>query len=388
MKNLVFVLGRQNKNSIKALCAALEVSDFPEDLVKFVRDPWDLEGIPGDRLVLFSFTTPYFLQRSGFLKEFLSRRRKGDLFIAGGPHPSGDPLGTLDFGFDGVFVGEGEEGIVDMAKGFLEGELPGIKGLVLKGGRVSKAPRVDINRFPSISPRFKRLGALEITRGCKSACKFCQTSYLFGRDPRHRSLDMVLSEVETLFSCGIRDIRFISPDAFSYPWIEGLLKGARGIVGKRGKIFFGSFPSEVRPDSVKKEVVELVKAYCDNKRIGIGAQTGSDRLLKLIGRGHTREDVIRAVNLLKGFGFEVYVDFIFGLPYETEEDEKETISLINFLAGRGVRIHGHTFMPLPGTPFSRKKPGTLSKRIKEVMGKLSREGIAFGSWDYQERIFS
>ena len=297
-------------------------------------------------------------------------------------------MGTLDFGFDGVFVGEGEEGVVDMAKSFLEGKPPKAKGLVLKGDRVSKAPRVDINRFPSISPRFRRLGAVEITRGCKSACKFCQTSYLFGKDPRHRSVDLVLSEIEVLFSCGIRDIRFISPDAFSYPWVEELLKGARRIVGKKGRIFFGSFPSEVRPDSVKKEVVELVKVYCDNKRIGVGAQTGSDRLLDLIGRGHTRSDVIKAVHLLKEFGFDVYVDFIFGLPYETERDERETIDLIELLADMGVKIHGHTFMPLPGTPFSRKKPGVLSRRIREVMGKLSRDGMAFGSWDYQEKIFS
>ncbi len=393
MRSIVFILNKSNKNSIKALAGALEKEGIKSPFVYFASNPEELDRIPGDRLLAFSFTTFHLLWRWKEIRRFIEKKRPGDITIAGGPHPSGDPLGCLSLGFDYVFIGEGEKGFSEMAKVFLEeGSIKPVNGLFSKDLKVTKGERIDLNNYPPISPYYSRLGAIEISRGCRYRCKFCQTSYLFGRDVRERSVDNTLYWVEVLHKSGIRDIRFISPNAFEYgggpEGIERLLKGVRKIIGKNGRVFFGTFPSEVRPESVSEDILDIISSFCDNKKIGIGAQTGSDRLLEIIGRGHTRDDVLKAVNIAVKKGFQVYVDFIFGLPYENDEDEKETIKLILELVDMGAFIHGHTFMPLPGTPFSRKKPGKLSKKIKKLMGSLSKKGLAFGKWDHQERVFT
>ncbi len=74
---------------------------------------------------------------------------------------------------------------------------------------------------------------------------------MFGKTPRHRSIDSVLTIVETLYKRGMRDIRFITPNAFSYGSLSGrdinfnileeLLKGVRSIIKENGRIFFWKF---------------------------------------------------------------------------------------------------------------------------------------------------
>ncbi len=387
-KKIIFLINKHNKNSVKSLCASLEKAGvLPE--IEFTKDVRKIKD--SNALVLFSLSTPYVIQKRGWLEETL-KKLNGAVKIAGGPHPSGDPRGTLEMGFDYVFIGEGEKSFPEIVKRFLDGKpLEGIKGLYKKGIKVSRGEKIRLDSYPPVSIHYRRLGAIEIARGCPHGCKFCQTSYLFGRDVRERSVENTIFWVKRIFSEGIRDIRFIAPDAFSYggspETIEKLLVKARDVVGSRGKIYFGTFPSEVRPESVKKEIVELVKRLCDNKRIGIGAQSGSDRILRATSRGHTPDDVIEAVEIIRKEGLDVYVDFIFGLPGETEEDEKETIKLIKELAKLGAYIHGHTFMPLSGTPYYRKKPGTLSPKIRKLMGELASKGIAFGKWEHQEKVY-
>jgi radical SAM superfamily enzyme YgiQ (UPF0313 family) len=58
-----------------------------------------------------------------------------------------------------------------------------------------------------------------------------------------------------------------------------MLKAVSEIYGK-DQVYLGSFPSEVRPEQVHPETLELVKRYCANTQLTIGAQTGSDSLLQ------------------------------------------------------------------------------------------------------------
>ncbi len=390
-KSIVFALNKTNKNSIKALCGAFEKSGIVPEAI-FAKSPEDIKDLRGKALIIFSFTTPDILLNRKAISKWMEYAEKS-IKVAGGPHPSGDPIKTLDMGFDYVFIGEGEESFPEAVKRFMKGEdFDGVPGFFRKGLKVSKGKKVDLDDFPPVSFHYSRLGAIEIMRGCPHGCKFCQTSYLFGKNVRERSVENTLYWVKKIFQKGIKDIRFIAPDAFSYGGtsnaMERLLEGARNILKENGKLFFGTFPSEVRPESVTREKINLVKRFCDNKRIGIGAQSGSRRILDISRRGHTPDDVVNAVEIIRGEGLDVYVDFIFGLPYETEKDEEETIRLIKELVRLGAKIHGHTFMPLSGTPYAKKRPGKLSERIKKLMGDLTSKGMAFGKWSYQERIFS
>ncbi len=151
-------------------------------------------------------------------------------------------------------------------------------------------------------------------------------------------------------------------------------------------IYFGSFPSEVRPENVSTEALTLVTRYTANDNIVFGAQTGSPRLLKELRRGHTVEDVYRAMELILQAGLKPIVDFIFGLPGETEEDQRSSLQLIEDLAAMGATIHSHTFMPLPGTPLADAPPGRVTPKVESILGRLSKDGLHIGQWRKQEEL--
>ena len=80
------------------------------------------------------------------------------------------------------------------------------------------------------------------------------------------------------------------------------------------------------------------------------------------------------------------MDFIFGLPNETEEDVQKTLKVVDDLTKLGAKIHAHTFIPLPGTPFQYKKPTKLSKDLKKQISNLINQDLIYGDWRQQERF--
>jgi len=126
--------------------------------------------------------------------------------------------------------------------------------------------------------------------------------------------------------------------------LEHLLKECTSIEGL-DEVFFGSFPSEVRPEFVSNEILELLRHYVANKTLQIGLQSGSDKVLKTANRQHTVAEGIDAVRTALDCGFIPHVDMIFGLPEETKEDVDASIELCYDLVDMGARLHGHVFMP-------------------------------------------
>ncbi|MHA1869399.1 MAG: radical SAM protein, partial [Promethearchaeota archaeon] len=149
------------------------------------------------------------------------------------------------------------------------------------------------------------------------------------------------------------------------------------------------FPSEVRPDFVNTEVLDAVHGLISNKYFSVGAQTASDKLLKKINRGHTFDDVLNAIDLILDYGYGIDLDFIFGLPEETREDKLKTIEFFKetLVSGKNIRIHTHTFMPLPGTPYENMPPGELDKEIEVIISKLEGQKKAFGQHREQAKIY-
>lgn len=320
------------------------------------------------------------------------------LHVAGGPHASADPAGTLAAGFDLVALGEGEETFPALLARVARGEDaragPGLAWR--EGDRVrstGRAPPVDLDRFPPCAPRAGRIGPLEITRGCVWACRFCQTSFLFRARFRHRSLESVRRWLGFHREIAARDVRFLTPSALSWgspgegvdlDAIEALLATAREALGPSGRIFFGGFPSELRPEHVSARALALVRRFCHNRGVIVGAQSGSDRLLAAMGRGHDAAAVRHAVRLALAAGLEPSVDFIFGLPGETEDDREATRALVVELAEAGARVHAHAFLPLPGTPWAGAPAGVLDPRTALLLERLASRGRAHGRWKAQQ----
>jgi B12-binding domain/radical SAM domain protein len=324
----------------------------------------------------------------------------GALHLAGGPHASGDPAGTLDAGFALAAVGEGEGTLPAVLAAVAAGADPrGVPGLAWReDGQLRSSGRaraVDLDAVPPCAPRTRRIGPIEITRGCVWACRFCQTPFLFRARFRHRTLGEVRRWVRFHAAIAARDIRFLTPSALSWgsdgpgcdvDAIEALLAAAREEAGPERRLFFGSFPSELRPEHVSSRALALVRRYCDNRAVIVGAQSGSERLLAAMGRGHGTDDVRRAVALAREAGLDASVDFVIGLPGEDEDDRAATRALMAELAGKGARVHAHAFMPLPGTPWARATPGRLDPATAALLERLASAGRAHGQWKRQERL--
>lgn len=376
---------KKNTYSYSALIPVLPNIDF-------VKEP--VSGI-----MLYSFFTN---QKEDVFREVMQARASGisAFFIAGGPHPSGAPAETLDF-FDAVVIGEGEVTLpalisqirsnfqngVDLRSGF-----ENISGIAFKNnsGEIVSTPKrdaVQIDCYPCFSPD-NIWRPLELSRGCPHRCKFCQTPQIFGHQMRHRSVSEIVK-----YAAYYDDLRFISSNAFAYgsngvtakpEKVKELLSSLSELENKR--IFFGTFPSEVRPEFVTDEMIDLVKTYCANDSLSIGAQSGSDIVLKEIGRGHSPEDVYNAAELCFSNGITPIVDFIIGFPSETESDQQQSLEMIDWLCQRGGEVRAHYLSPLPSTAYENIVPSEVHPEISKQLGKLALGGKLKGTWENIPKI--
>lgn len=339
---------------------------------------------PLEGIMIYSFTTRQAA------KVFMEVKNAGtdSIFIAGGPHPSGVPDETLEY-FDYVVLGEGEETLPELVKVLKEGGDPRkVWGIAYRDsgtGKIVTTPKrsyVNLDTYPCFDPK-KLRSPIEISRGCPWGCKYCQTPRLFGREIRHRSVDSILKNAGHY-----NDLRFIASNAFAYgsdgihprfDKVEKLLSALHALPDK--KIFFGTFPSEVRPEFVTEESAELVSKYCANDSLSLGAQSGSDRILKEIRRGHTVEDTISAVECCLEHEIVPAVDFIFGLPTETEEDQEKSLDLVRWICRKGGTVRAHYMTPLPGTPYSSAVPAEVNDGVRRELGKLALGGKLTGYWE-------
>jgi B12-binding domain/radical SAM domain protein len=320
------------------------------------------------------------------------------LHVAGGVHATAEPQHVLDSGWDLAAVGEGESTILALVAALRDGiPLTTVPGLALRDAdgvalRTPAAPQHPLDAFPSFPSGRRFVGPVELTRGCRYTCRFCQTPFMFGGRFRHRSVDSVREHVRRIVSYGLRDVRFITPTSLSYgtpgpdPDLDAvaeLLDGVRAELPPHGRIFFGSFPSEVRPEHVTPEAMRLLKRYVANDNIIIGAQSGADRMLAAAGRGHDVESVRAATRIAVECGFRPNVDFIFGMPGEDAADQRASVALAEELAGLGARIHAHAFMPLPGTPWRDASPAFIPVETLTGLDRLSRQGASYGHWRKQ-----
>jgi B12-binding domain/radical SAM domain protein len=395
---------------IHALLAALETEppSVPYDL-HLARSVDEVatrvrEGVEARRRVLtvWSFYSPDAATMEQELAE-VREAAPGDgvVHLAGGVHATAEPLVTLRAGWDVVAIGEGERTFSLLVEAVATGTdrrvLPGTASLD-DDGRLVKGPRAErlpLDHYPAFPHTRNLTSPIEITRGCIYSCRFCQTPFMFSARFRHRSVASVREQVAVIRGRGLRDVRFITPTSLSYgspdtepnlAAVEELLAAAHQEIGPHGRVFFGSFPSELRPEHVSVPALRVLARYVANRDVIIGAQSGSDDVLALSGRGHGAAVVEDAVRLAVAEGFRPNVDVIFGMPGEGEEQALATLSLMERLTALGARMHAHTFMPLPGTPWRNEPAGRLSPRVRAALARLATTGGVYGSWERQEAV--
>ncbi len=335
-----------------------------------------------DRAILvYSFMTPHISEVWNEIR-LLKRFSNKLFFLAGGPHASGAPDETLAMGFDTVITGPGEAGLASALHSILDDPEPFRHRVIRLPADISLDIALPVSRLvPFIPP-------LEIMRGCSCRCAFCQTGMT--QKPVFRSLESISKYVEILVQRNLLQRNgFICPSGLEYgsagpgridlSRIEALLDTAKsaGII----HLEYGIFPSEIHPRTMNEAGLKLIRKYCSNKKITIGAQSGSDRLLKKLRRGHTIEDIETACALAVSQGFRPILDFIIGFPGETDDDRAETLRWTRKLHARyGARIQMHYFLPLAGSALYDAVPALPDRNTQKTLDHFFRGGICTQWW--------
>ncbi len=179
---------------------------------------------------------------------------------------------------------------------------------------------------------------IPIIEGCNKFCSFCIVPYSRGRE-RSRPASEIVAEAKRLQALGYKEIHLIGQNVNSYrPRGEDGLEGFAGATsfcrllravaatGLPRIKFTTSFPRDFHPDIVT--AIEENPNLCD--WVHLPVQSGSDRILKLMRRGHKRSDYLARIERIKNSSRRLALtsDIIVGFPGETDEDFQQTIELV------------------------------------------------------------
>ena len=226
---------------------------------------------------------------------------------------------------------------------------------------------------------------VSIMRGCNNMCSFCVVPFTRGRE-RSRDADSIIKECEDLFANGYREVTLLGQNVDSYYWSptqtlpyrEGLANTQSAVLeggqvspmggDLEGAITFANLLEMVakispllrvrfstsHPKDITDEVLFTMAKY-DNicKYIHLPVQSGSTRMLQMMNRTYTREWYVNKVNRIREVlpGCGLSTDIITGFCSETEEDHKETLSLMEYCE-----------YDLAYMFFYSERPGTLAAR--------------------------
>lgn len=292
--------------------------------------------------------------------------------ILGGSHPTVLPEQSLVYtGADMVAIGEGEQTLAAvMDRLATDGDLSHVPSLAWKdNGKIIVNPKgkliADINQLPipsrSFIKRSEYFGEVIMTgRGCPFNCSYCASRNIWGRVVRLRSTESVVGELEELREHARSDAGEMAPGRWVVKVVDDTFTVSRSRtmdilnrIVERGLNCF-EFTGGVRADTLDEALVRRM-AEANFRRVTLGVESGSPRILKSIRKGETNEDVKRAVDLLRNAGIHTHAFFMIGLPDETLEDIELSKKLIREVRPDHIEINMVT--PYPGTDlFERLMP--------------------------------
>ncbi|MGI8733141.1 MAG: tRNA (N6-isopentenyl adenosine(37)-C2)-methylthiotransferase MiaB [Pyrinomonadaceae bacterium] len=212
-----------------------------------------------------------------------------------------------------------------------------------------------------------------IIEGCNKFCSFCIVPYSRGRE-KSRSASDIVAEVNRLRTLEYKEVHLIGQNVNSYrPKSEAGLEMSRGATpfcrllravaetGMERIKFTTSFPRDFHPDIVS--AIEEYSNLCD--WVHLPVQSGSDRILKAMRRGHNSADYFRRVESVKNSRRRLALtsDIIVGFPGETDEDFEKTMGLVEKCEYDGLFIFKYSRRR--GTPAA-QLPDDVTEEQKKV----------------------
>ena len=216
-------------------------------------------------------------------------------------------------------------------------DLPNLVGAVERGEKAINVELSTSETYKDVLPL--KIGGVHISgfvsimRGCNNFCSYCIVPYTRGRE-RSRELESIIREVKDLASKNYREVTLLGQNVNSYRFVDGervydfadLLEAvALAVPGMRIR-----FTSPHTKDMDDRAIQALAKHPNICKHIHLPAQSGNDRILKLMKRNYTRAWYLERVAAIRAVMPDCAItsDLFCGFHDETEEDFQDTLSLM------------------------------------------------------------
>jgi radical SAM superfamily enzyme YgiQ (UPF0313 family) len=348
----------EDKHTVKIYDRNLYTSD--EDFIKFLDNyqPEIVGFTSGASTMLFDL-----MKLGKIVKEHIPN----STVVVGGVLATSDPDCLLNEPYvDYIIRGEGEEAFLEFCN-FFDTDKKKL-GELMNVNKNSLRPFVDMDKLKLPNYRLLDLGKYEefyinFSRGCVGSCTFCYNVPMWGKNNRpfvrtystERAIELFKDVIEKYK----RKVFFIVDDNFLC--FRGRSLEICDFLSRYKLHFYTS----ARADNLNDEAMAaLKKAGCHTLLIGI--ESGSQRILDVLGKRISVQQNIDAIRLCKKYKIKCDASLMIGLPTETSEDLKETVDFIKRYKPDLANVH--IYEPLPAPLFDQciskglvQKPKTLEE---------------------------
>ena len=244
----------------------------------------------------------------------------------------------------------------------------------MKKGKVCEVFSIEGNVIENlpVTRDSKYTAWVNIQYGCDKFCTYCIVPYTRGKQRSRRSED-IIDEVRELYNNGYSEVTLLGQNVNAYGkdfddnYDFADLLGDVASTGIPRIRFVTSHPWDFTD-----KMIEVI-SKCDNimPYIHLPIQSGSDRILKLMGRKYTTKEYLEIVKKLREKipGVSITTDIIVGFPGETEEDFLQTLDIVNKV--KYDLAYTFIFSPREGTPAAKMEDNTSMKEKKERLARLN-----------------
>tara|TARA_A200000113_G_scaffold759_1_gene821 strand:- start:552 stop:1859 length:1308 start_codon:yes stop_codon:yes gene_type:complete len=215
----------------------------------------------------------------------------------------------------------------------------------------------------SLAGKPKPSAFVTIQEGCDKFCTFCVVPYTRGKEVSRSQRD-ILNEIRESAKKGVKEVILLGQNVNAYNFegisFSSLIYSLAEINEIKRIRFMTSHPRDMTD--------ELITAFGDIPKLmpflHLPVQSGSNRILKSMNRGHIVEEYVEIVNKLRSVRSDICFssDFIVGYPGETDKDFQETIDLCEQV--EFAQAYSFNYSSRPGTPASRKEE--LDENLKKT----------------------
>jgi len=284
--------------------------------------------------------------------------------VVGGPHPTMEPTKTLEEckDIDYCVISEAEETMLELSREKIDKDILGISYRDDNGNIIVNANRplikdLDTLAFPARdllpqdkywTPGVRRYpyAIMMTSRGCPYSCTFCSNFRTQGKQFRARSPENVLAEIDHLVKeYGVKEINIIDDNFTFLPKrvkeiCDGLIERNYDLELKTG--------NGIRADRVSLPMLKHMKK-AGFYLVAYGVESGSERILKKMRKGETKDHIRRAVKWSKQAGLLTEGFFMFGNEGEGKKEMLETIQFSKELDLSIAQLQIYT--PVAGSPL-------------------------------------